>query len=125
MPEFCYSVLPKLRGMINVREHDTEQIEKYLPPEAEPVFYLDNDNGLLTCRAAVRYGNTEYRLSDSMQDAAPGSRRANGSAQRDIQRESEALDVLRQYFSEYDQKKHLFITTNGFLQFIAQNTSVC
>ena len=113
MPEFCYSVLPKLRGMINVREHDTEQIEKYLPPEAEPVFYLDNDNGLLTCRAAVRYGNTEYMLSDSMQDAAPGSRRANGSAQRDIQRESEALDVLRQYFSEYDQKKHLFFCENS------------
>ena len=103
MAEFCYSVLPKLRGIINVREHDTEQIEKYLPPEAEPVFYLDNDEGLFTCRAVARYGDTECRLSDSM----PG--RVRHHSQRDYQRESEALGVLMEYFPEYDQKNDLFI----------------
>ena len=107
MPEFCYSVLPKLRGMINVREHDTEEIEKYLPPEAEPVFYLDNDEGLLSCRAVARYGDTEYRLSDSI----PG--RVHHTAQRDMQRESEALGVLMNYFTEYDEKKDLFTCENG------------
>ena len=102
MAEFCYSVLPKLRGMINVREHDTEQIEKYLPPEAEPVFYLDNEEGLFTCRAVARYGETECSLSDSM----PG--KARPTSQRDFQRESEALRVMMEYFPEYDQKNDLF-----------------
>ncbi len=103
MPEFCYSVLPKLRGMINVREHDTEQIEKYLPPEAEPVFYLDNDNGLLTCRAKARYGDTEFPLSDSMPE------KALHSAHRDIQREAEALGVVSEYFPEYDGAQDIFL----------------
>ena len=107
MPEFCYSVLPKLRGMINVLEHDTEQIEHYLPPEALPVFYLDNDDGLLTCRAAARYGDEEFRLSDSM----PG--RIHPAPQRDMQRESEALGVLRGYFTEYDEKNDLFTCEKG------------
>ena len=107
MAEFFYSVLPMLRGMISVREHDGEEIAKYLPPEAEPVFYLDNDNGLMTCRAAARYGDTEFPLSVSM----PGS--SVHSAQRDIQRESEALGVVTQYFPRYNEAHDLFECENN------------
>ncbi len=103
MAEFCYSVLPMLREIINVREHDAEEIAKYLPPEAEPVFYLDNDNGLLTCRAAARYGDTEFPLADSL----PGS--VIHSAHRDVQRESEALEVVTGYFPEYQPEHDLFV----------------
>ena len=102
MAEFCYSVLPRLRGMITVREHDTEKIEKYLPPEAEPVFYLDNDNGTLTCRATARYGENEFPLSDCL----PG--RETQSAGRDIRRESEALEVVNAYFPDYMAAQDLF-----------------
>ncbi len=103
MAEFCYSVLPRLRGIINVREKDTEEIEKYLPPEAEPVFYLDNDNGLLTCRATARYGESELPLSDNL----PG--RTARSSQRDIRRESEALATVNEFFPEYDEANDLFL----------------
>ncbi len=102
MAEFCYSVLPELRGIISVREQNTREIEKYLPPEAEPVFYLDNDNGALTCRAIARYGESEFPLSDSM------SGRISHSAQRDIRRESEALEVVMEYFPAYNEAYDLF-----------------
>ena len=102
MVEFCYSVLPRLRGIITVREHSAEKIAQYLPPEAEPVFYLDCEDGTFTCRAAARYGDSEVPLSDSL----PG--RTRQSVQRDVQRESEALDVLMRYFPEYDREKDLF-----------------
>ncbi|MBQ9902146.1 MAG: SNF2 helicase associated domain-containing protein [Clostridia bacterium] len=103
MAEFCYSVLPMLRGIINVREHDGEKIAEYLPPEAEPVFYLDNDNGLLTCRAVARYGDTEFPLADSL----PGG--VLHSAHRDIRRESETLEVVMEYFPDYRPERDLFV----------------
>ena len=96
--EFYYSVLPKLREMISVREHDTEEIARYLPPEAQPVFYLDNDGGMLTCRASARYGENEFPLYD----------RAAQRMHRDIQRETEALSVVREFFPEYSEKQGLF-----------------
>lgn len=108
MAEFCYSVLPKLREMITVREYDSEVIENYLPPEAVPVFYLDSDQGVLTCRAAARYGLEEFPICPALSAGRPEGAEAV-SRFRDFQRESEALEVVEEYFPEYDRKQGVFL----------------
>ncbi len=99
MAEFFYSVLPKLRGIIEVREHDTEKNAEYLPPEAEIAFYLDIEEGIMTCKASARYGRAEFWLSGDT---------ADGDGIRDIHREGEALEVVREYFPQYDEANGVF-----------------
>ena len=103
MAEFCYSVLPKLREIIEVREHDAEEIGRYLPPEAEFAFYLDAENGLMTCGAEAIYGASRFSLSDGM------NKSGSHSTLRDIRREAEALDIVREYFPEHDGEQDLFV----------------
>lgn len=106
LAEFCYTVLPGLRDMIHVRENDPEEIASYLPPEAVMVFYLDLMDQYLTCQGMARYGETELPLSDVMFERAD-------STSREIHRESEALEVVRRYFSGYDEFNDLFSCERG------------
>ena len=100
--EFFYSVLPKLRNIVDVREYDGDEIAEHLPPCSVPVFYLDNENGQLSCRAAVRYGEEEYSVGE-------GTGESRQSPGRDYQREEEALAVVREYFAGYDPKNGVFL----------------
>ena len=100
LPEFYYSVLPQLRDVVDVTEEDEEEISRYLPPEAEFVFYLDAENGNITCRPHVRYGEAEFAL--------PKYDAENEYALREEHREREILFLLRQWFPYFEEEKREF-----------------
>jgi len=102
LSEFYYRVLPVLKEHAVVTEQDAETVQKYLPPEVEPVFYLDTEQKNITCRAGARYGDVECDMMDWLTDAAKKDRF------RDMERELEALDCVRQFFPEEDTEKRFF-----------------
>lgn len=64
LPEFYYTVLPALGECVKVQEENAEEIHSYLPPEVRFIFYLDAENGNLTCRSHACYGDREVSLLD-------------------------------------------------------------
>lgn len=98
LQDFYYSVLPQIREVVDVAEEDGEEISRYLPPEAEFVFYLDAEDGNITCRPHVRYGEAEY--------AIPGN--GEGNISREEHKEREILFLLRQWFPHVDEGKKEF-----------------
>lgn len=101
LAEFYYQVLPVLRNCANIVEKDVEYVEQYLPPEVSFVFYLDAENGNVTCQAKARYGEAECSLLDwqasdrSIEDY------------RDAFREQEMLTVLQNYFPAVDREQDI------------------
>ncbi len=94
LPDFYYSLLPRLRSVAEVVEESPELIQKYLPPAGNFTFYLDAKNGDVTCYPAVTYGKVECSLMEhinSQEEATHGEL-------RDLYRESEALDCVLRYF---------------------------
>lgn len=102
LSEFYYRVLPILKENVTVREQNIKTIQKYLPPEVEFVFYLDAEEKNITCQAKAKYGDVECDVLDWLQGKARKDRF------RDVERESEVLDKVRQIFPEIDWEKKLF-----------------
>lgn len=96
MADFYYILLPKLRDVIEVVEEDAEEIEEYLPPEVEFVFYLDAEKNTVSCRPAARYGTQEVSLFKEGGDRNLLRQRA---------REDETLYFLGQWFPYIDEEK--------------------
>lgn len=94
LSDFYYSVLPKIRGAIEIVEEESEEIEAYLPPEAAFVFYLDAEDGNIFCKPEVHYGEAVFSILDEEPDPAV----------REIAREREILFLLRQWFLYIDRK---------------------
>lgn len=96
LSEFYYSVLPQLRGVAEIVE-EVPEVEKYLPPQAEFVFYLDAENQNFLCRLHAVYGGQEVNVLDWMkEDMQP-------EAYREAAREQETLVLTRQWFPQWDQ----------------------
>lgn len=102
LSEFYYRVLPVLKEYASVTEKDTRTIQKYLPPEAEFLFYLDAEQKNITCHAGARYGDVECDIMDWLAEDAKKERF------RDSERELEVLNRVRQLFPETDMEKRLF-----------------
>lgn len=102
LSEFYYRVLPILKENVTVKEQNVKTIQKYLPPEVEFVFYLDAEEKNITCQAKAKYGDVECDVLDWLQ------RNAKKDRFRDVERESEVLEVVRQIFQEIDWEKKLF-----------------
>lgn len=102
LSEFYYRVLPILKENVTVKEQNIKTIQKYLPPEVEFVFYLDAEEKNITCQAKAKYGDVECDVLDWLQ------RNAKKDRFRDVERESEVLEVVRQIFQEIDWEKKLF-----------------
>lgn len=101
LSEFYYRVLPLLKDYATVTEKDTQTIQKYLPPEAEFLFYLDAEEKNITCRVGAKYGDVECDITDWLVEEAKKERF------RDEEREREVLDFVRQLFPETDVEKRL------------------
>ena len=100
LSDFYYSVLPRIRDVVDVVEEDGDEIVRYLPPEAEFVFYLDAENDNITCKPHVRYGEEEFPLLEE--------EGGNGNVPREEQKEQEVLFLLRQWFPLVDSEKQEF-----------------
>lgn len=99
--EFYYSVLPQIRDIVDIVEENEEEIEKYLPPEAEFIFYLDAEDHNVICKPGVRYGGAEFPL---IQPESEGVKQ-NGKIAREENREREILFLTRQWFPQLDREK--------------------
>ena len=103
LSEFYYTVLPAMREMAQVEERDGEVVEQYLPPEVEFIFYLDSAEGVLSCRAAARYGDQMFSVMDVL------SHDASGGGLRDFYREEAAVETVMRYFPETDRERGVFL----------------
>ena len=105
LTDFYYSFLPQLEGVFTITEENSEEIHSYLPPEVCFVFYLDAEQGDVTCRLSAFYGEHECSVVDAM-TAEPGtvyyeSFRLEG-------RERETFLLTNQIFPYFDQKHGVF-----------------
>lgn len=106
LSEFYHDVLPELGRYMTVVESDRSEIRDYVSPEVSFTFYLDLNDGALTCRAYASYGEQEFSLTDGLDDdvfIAPF---------RQKQKEAEVVDVLMQLFPDYDSIDDEFACAN-------------
>lgn len=85
---FCGNVITKLRNHIGI-VCEGINLEDYMPTEAKINIYLDVEDGTVTLKLNAAYGNDVYEvydINDTMREY------------RDISREGNALEVVRQYF---------------------------
>ncbi len=100
LSDFYYSVLPQIRDIVDVVEEDGDEIVRYLPPEAEFVFYLDAEDDNISCKPHVRYGEVEFALLEEED--------GKGNVPREEQKEQETLFLLQQWFPCVDKEKQEF-----------------
>lgn len=91
MPAFCAAVLPALRNHVALEAPD--DVEEYLPPEAEFAFHIGLEEGMVSCRAVVAYGAESLGLFDDVYAKQPV---------RDVGREMVAQRAVATYFPEGD-----------------------
>lgn len=96
LTEFYHTVLPQLEEIADIKEENHEEIAAFLPPKVKFIFYLDAENGEMSCRVTAKYGDREYDVAE----AASGN-----SCQkfRDIGREVDILSKVRRYFPYFDE----------------------
>ena len=92
MAEFYYSVLPGLEDVVSVEEEDSDTIRSYLPPDVKFRFYLDAEEGDVTCRIFSRYAENESSCLDLLNDDLPIA------SYRDTSREEEMLLQVMHWF---------------------------
>ncbi|MCI8939937.1 MAG: DEAD/DEAH box helicase family protein [Dorea sp.] len=97
LADFYYVVLDRLEDVIDIVQEDVEVIERYLPAEAEFVFYLDSDHNSILCRPMVRYGGKEIMMLEKQSDK---------SVSRMMAKEVEVLYLLRQWFPYEDEEQN-------------------
>lgn len=93
LSEFYYNVLPEISDYVDVVEEKPEIIEQYLLPETKFSFYLDADNGDVTCKAVAEYGDKRFSCLDMYKSET------KFESYRLESREREVLYVLEQMFS--------------------------
>lgn len=118
LADFYYVVLEDLRDVIDIIQEDAGEIERYLPPEPEFIFYLDADRNSVLCRPAVRYGNVEIMLLEKNTDR---------SVSRLLAKEQEILFLLYQwlpYIDEEQNELHCGENEEMVYQFLAKGVDV-
>ncbi len=118
LADFYYVVLEKLQDIIDIVQEDAEEVERYLPSEAEFIFYLDADKNSVLCKPAVRYGNVEIMLLEEQTDR---------SVSRILAKEQEVLFLLHQwlpYIDEEQNELHCGENEELVYQFLAKGVGV-
>ena len=96
LADFYYVVLERLQDVIDIVQENAEEIERYLPMEAEFVFYLDAEKNSVICKPAVRYGSNEIMLLEDTADKSIPRIRA---------KEQEVLYLLYQWLPYEDEER--------------------
>ena len=101
---FYYKVLPSIEKYTDVTEHDTETIEKYLPPKAVFRFYLDASEDEITCMVTAGYDKETIILTpERHQIETP-------EMYRDTDTETALIGYILTLFPEYNYDQRLFST---------------
>lgn len=99
LSEFYHHVLPVLKENIKIKEPDCDLIKEFIPPDAVYSFNLDVENGEISCRAEVQYGEEEYSLLDNLKESR------GYEWVRNPVREREVLSQARRLFPIVDLEK--------------------
>lgn len=99
LAQFYYTVLPQLKGAVDITEENPREIASYLPPKVKFVFYLDAENHNMRCRVRARYGASEFSVLDLLDEQRPWE------IFRDEAGESEILFLTKQWFPYYDRER--------------------
>lgn len=91
MAEFYYTVLPGLEDILEVTEEEPELIRRYLPPDVKFTFYLDAEEGDITCRVFAKYAGREFSSVDLL------DQERMIESFRDSNREAEMLAKVMQW----------------------------
>ncbi len=94
LADFYYDYLPKLKAYPNLIVEDETPIVDNIPVRPTFKFYLDNVDGLVTINCKVNYKDKEYSLI-SIDD----------STERDVAREKEVFDLMKEYFIQNDENE--------------------
>lgn len=105
LTDFYYSMLPQLEEVFTVMEEDSEEIHKYLPPEVVFIFYLDSENGDITCRLTAKYGEKECSVIESVLSDPMTSYYESFRLEG---REREVFFLTKQVFPYADKERGLF-----------------
>ena len=103
--DFYYRILPGLKKMINIVEHDHDEIAAYLPPLADFITYLDVEDKMIVARCDVYYGEKVHPLTDIYQEDK-GEKRLE--SYRDREAEWQVGDILSRYLTLHDEEYNLF-----------------
>ena len=101
--KFFRDVLPAIEKVVNVNNRCVNVVERYLLPDATFVFYVDTEDGTVTCRIKSVYGEKENNALDIL------VLNSVSFALRDMEREEEAVKQARKYFPEVDLEKRVLI----------------
>ena len=106
LSEFYYRVLPALKEFAEIKTVNSEELEKYLYPEGTYTFYLDAEDGILTCEPKVQYGEASCSLAGTVK----GTPSADAAYEefRDLLMEEVILQKVKEYFpyEEEDGRIH-------------------
>lgn len=118
LSEFYYRMLPILKESAEIEIKDADEIEKYLYPEAEFSFFLDAEDGMLSCEAKVRYGGNTTVPAGAKMENLPGTllqetaqHTGNDEAYeeyRDLNLERETMERVLEYFPYGDGSGMLY-----------------
>lgn len=103
LASFYYTVLPQLMKHVEVRGHDAAEIQKYLQPEVQFVFYLDAEQQNVLCRVCAVYGEQEEEILDVIEQNAEELK-----VSRDFYREREVYNIVQKYFPCIDSQRKEF-----------------
>lgn len=114
LSDFYRKVLPSLHGVVDITEKDGETIRKFLPPEAEFVFYLDSMESLMICKCTAIYGGNITTISDVLSEEFDGDYISGEKKAfyRDNVKEKMVCSMLHRYFREYDASEGAVVTDN-------------
>ncbi len=107
LPEFYYRILPEWRSSPHILLDDDvgEEAFTVLPPEPVFVFYLDLEGDLVTCRAAVSYGDTTFSTGFYHQDQT--------DAKRDKDQENRVMGMITHFFPQADSSRLMYTADAG------------
>ncbi len=99
LTRFYYDTLPWLREHASVTFEDADYLEQYILPQAGFSFFLDRENGLVTCKALVSYDSLERNLVLPV---------TSDDGFRDLISEDDVTTILKRYFPSSDFDAGLF-----------------
>lgn len=102
--DFWHLVLPKLREICNVNITDEDYIEKYIVPNPEFSFYLDEQDSVVYGEGIASYGGAKYNIGDWH----PENPEVVTEGFRKRSNEEFIYEIFISYLPNYDVDHHLF-----------------
>lgn len=106
LSDFYHTILPEMASFTNIRERDRDLINQYLSNDVEFTFYLDADNGNITCKAVAEYGDNQYNVIDC--DGLNVDTAGTLGAERIFSKENEVLNSVKRFLPYINDERDLF-----------------